>query len=116
APVIIDEVFGALDALHKAGVTVLLVEQMVERALGIADYAYVMQVGRMVAEGKGKDLIGSDAVRQAYVGTNVTDRARPDEFMPLVVEAVTGPSSEMSDLAHVRMPSSNVPTSFLPPS
>jgi branched-chain amino acid transport system ATP-binding protein len=49
-------------------VAVLLVEQNVKRALSIADRAAVIQTGRIVAEGTGAELLGSDLVRQAYLG------------------------------------------------
>jgi branched-chain amino acid transport system ATP-binding protein len=51
-----------------AGTTILLVEQMVERALEIADHGYVLQSGRLIGQGKPAELQQSDAIRRAYVG------------------------------------------------
>lgn len=70
APVVIDQVFDTLVDLHQAGTTLLLVEQMVERALEVASYAYVMQNGRIVAQAPASELAGSEVVSQAYVGTH----------------------------------------------
>jgi len=68
APIIVDQVIDAIVALRKAGGTILLVEQMVERALEIADYGYVLQTGRIIAEGDAASLSRGDAVRRAYLG------------------------------------------------
>lgn len=68
APKIVDEVLAVVSTLSARGVTVLLVEQLVERALGIADYGYVMQGGRVVGQGTGSQLLAGDAVRRAYLG------------------------------------------------
>jgi branched-chain amino acid transport system ATP-binding protein len=54
--------------LRAQGTTVLLVEQMVERALQIADTAYVLANGRIIGHGPARSLLGSDLVRQAYLG------------------------------------------------
>ena len=68
APIIVDQVIDAIVALRKAGGTILLVEQMVDRALEIADYGYVLQTGRIIAEGDAASLSRGDAVRRAYLG------------------------------------------------
>lgn len=68
APRVIDRVFGTLDALRRSGTTVLLVEQDVRRALALADWAYVLERGRVVAGGPGADLAAADRVTQAYLG------------------------------------------------
>ena len=68
APVVVDQVLDAIVTLRRAGVTILLVEQMVDRALEIADTGYVMQNGRIIGSGPAQDLLGSDLVRNAYVG------------------------------------------------
>ena len=72
APVIVDQVFEVLQRLNATGTTILLVEQMVDRALAIADRAYVMQHGRIVGSGVASELMSSDLVRKAYLG--VADR------------------------------------------
>ena len=68
APVLVDQVFDAIMSLRSEGVAILLVEQMVERALEIADEAYVLQNGRVIANGPAKDIAASDALRAAYMG------------------------------------------------
>jgi branched-chain amino acid transport system ATP-binding protein len=66
--VIVDQVLDVVQGLRAGGTTILLVEQMVERALEIADYAYVLQNGHVVAHGPAAELADSDAVKSAYVG------------------------------------------------
>ena len=68
APTVIDQLFDAVVALREQGMTILLVEQMVERALQIADTAYVMQNGRVIGSGPAREMRDSDLVRQAYLG------------------------------------------------
>ena len=68
APVLVDQVFDAILALRAEGVAILLVEQMVERALEIADEAYVLQNGRLIAEGPAREVAASEALRAAYMG------------------------------------------------
>ena len=68
APIIVDQVLDVVVRLRASGTTILIVEQMVERALEIADYAYVLQNGRMVGHGQATDLATSDLVKNAYVG------------------------------------------------
>jgi branched-chain amino acid transport system ATP-binding protein len=67
-PAFVNRIFEVLAQLRAGGTTVLLVEQNVERSLGAADYAYVLQAGRIAAEGTGGDLLASDLVRRAYLG------------------------------------------------
>jgi branched-chain amino acid transport system ATP-binding protein len=69
APVVIDEVFDALARIGAQGVSILLVEQDVERALGLATRAYLLVEGRVAAEGPSAELRDSDAVRAAVLGT-----------------------------------------------
>ena len=58
-----------LQRLHRdEGLTILLVEQNVPAALGVADRGYVLQTGRIVAEGSSRELLDSDLVRRAYLG------------------------------------------------
>ncbi|NIH82756.1 ABC transporter ATP-binding protein [Amycolatopsis viridis] len=68
APVMVDRVFDTIEVLRGEGLSLLLVEQVVERALSIADRGFVMQNGRIVAEGPGPDLLRGPALRQAYLG------------------------------------------------
>jgi branched-chain amino acid transport system ATP-binding protein len=67
-PKLMAEIFKTIHEISQKGVTVFLVEQNVYEALDIADRAYVLQTGRIVLEGKGKDLLTSDLVRKAYLG------------------------------------------------
>jgi branched-chain amino acid transport system ATP-binding protein len=69
APKVIAEIFGTLDALKAAGMTVLLVEQDVKVALKHADRGYVMRTGRVVLEGSASELLANDHVRLIYLGT-----------------------------------------------
>jgi len=68
APIVVDQVLDAVGKLRRDGTTILLVEQMVERALEIADYGYVLQSGRMIAQGSRAALAAGDDVRRAYLG------------------------------------------------
>jgi len=68
APVVIDEVFDALVQIGAQGVSILLVEQDVERALSLATRAYLLVEGRVAAEGPSAELRQSDAVRDAVLG------------------------------------------------
>jgi branched-chain amino acid transport system ATP-binding protein len=68
APIVVDQVLDAVQTLRGEGTTILLVEQMVERALEIADYGYVLQTGRIIGEGDPASLAAGDAVRRAYLG------------------------------------------------
>jgi branched-chain amino acid transport system ATP-binding protein len=68
APILVDEVLDTVGRLKNEGMTILLVEQNVREALGLADRGYVMQTGRIVAEGTGKELLDSDLFRSAFLG------------------------------------------------
>ena len=68
-PKLVAEIFGIIRDIRKQGITVLLVEQNVFEALEVCDRAYVLQTGRIVLEGKGSDLLSSDLVREAYLGS-----------------------------------------------
>lgn len=68
APNLVQEVFEVIRAVNAEGVTVLLVEQNVRRALEIADRAYVLETGRLTRRGTGKGLLQDDYVRRAYLG------------------------------------------------
>ena len=68
SPLIVGEVFTAIRRVNAQGTAVLLVEQNVAMALRAADRAYVLEAGRMVAEGTPDELMRSDTVRRAYLG------------------------------------------------
>jgi len=68
APILVDRVFEALEAINREGVTILLVEQNTHRALGIASRGYVLQTGRVVRSGPAGELADDPEVRAAYLG------------------------------------------------
>jgi branched-chain amino acid transport system ATP-binding protein len=70
APLIIRDIFKTIRALRETGLTILLVEQMANQALGVADRAYVLETGRITLEGKGSDLLKDPKVRAAYLGAH----------------------------------------------
>jgi branched-chain amino acid transport system ATP-binding protein len=67
-PSLSEKVISVLKTISSRGTTILLVEQKVRDALALSDWAYVLQTGAMVLEGKGADLLQSDLVRKAYLG------------------------------------------------
>ena len=68
APQMMDLVFKTLGAIHRAGLTLLLVEQNVQVALGLAGRAYILENGRIVGQGGGRELLNDPGVRRAYLG------------------------------------------------
>ncbi len=68
SPILVEQIFDIIAELHKAGTTILLVEQNAEMALQIADRAYVLESGRVVMSGTGKELAASEEIRKAYLG------------------------------------------------
>jgi branched-chain amino acid transport system ATP-binding protein len=68
APLVVKEVFGLVKALRSEGITVLLVEQHVRNALGMADRGAVLENGRVVLQGSGAELLGDPMLRKAYMG------------------------------------------------
>jgi branched-chain amino acid transport system ATP-binding protein len=68
APAVVDQMFGIIRAIHAEGVAILLVEQNVVRALEIADRAYVLEEGRIVADGLPSVLREQSRIREAYLG------------------------------------------------
>ena len=68
APLLVDQIFEIIKELHKAGTTILLVEQNARKALQIADRAYVLETGGITLSGTGAELASSDEVRKAYLG------------------------------------------------
>ena len=67
-PKLVTDVFKAISLLKEEGHTILLVEQNVQEALEIADRAYVVQTGRIILEGSGRELLNSDLVKKAFLG------------------------------------------------
>ena len=68
APILVDQIFDIIRQLHRAGTTILLVEQNARKALQIADRAYVLETGAITLSGAGAELAKSDEVRKAYLG------------------------------------------------
>ena len=78
APTVVDSVFEVIERVRRAGLTVLLVEQNVQRALDLADRAYVLENGRIVLDGPGAALLENPDVRRAYLGVqDVPSRLPP---------------------------------------
>jgi branched-chain amino acid transport system ATP-binding protein len=68
APKFVTKVLDTIRLVNEQGVSVLLVEQSLHKALAIADYGYVIQTGRIVMEGSGKDLLNNEDIKKAYLG------------------------------------------------
>ncbi len=68
APLFIKEIFNIIEEINERGTTILLVEQNANVALEISDRGYVIETGKIVAEGSGKELLGSDEIQKAYLG------------------------------------------------
>jgi len=68
APIIVDAVFDVVLQLNRQGQTILLVEQNAYRSLEVANYAYVLETGRMILEGEASTLIDHPHVKKAYLG------------------------------------------------
>lgn len=68
APKLILDIFRLIQDLHDRGLTILLVEQNARKALSISDYAYVLETGRIVAQGTGEEMSENPVVRKAYLG------------------------------------------------
>ncbi|MES5404694.1 ABC transporter ATP-binding protein [Streptococcus infantarius] len=68
APIFIQEIFDIIQDIQKQGTTVLLIEQNANKALAIADRGYVLETGKVVLSGTGKELLESEEVRKAYLG------------------------------------------------
>lgn len=70
APKLVDEVYDIIRTLQVEGRTMLLVEQFANIALSVADSAYVLENGRIVLSGSGRDLLNNTRVREAYIGVS----------------------------------------------
>ena len=68
APAVVDALYETLERLHGGGLTLLLAEQSIPLALGISDYAYVLQTGRIALEGSAADLENNAQVQEIYLG------------------------------------------------
>ena len=68
APILVEQIFEIIQNLHKAGTTILLVEQNAQAALSVADRGYVLETGKIVASGTGAVLLASPAFKKAYLG------------------------------------------------
>ena len=68
APIFIQEIFDIIQDIQKQGTTVLLIEQNANKALAISDRGYVLETGKIVLSGTGKELASSEEVRKAYLG------------------------------------------------
>ena len=68
APILVEQIFGIIETLHKSGTTILLVEQNAQMALSVASRAYVMETGIITLSGTGKELAESEDVKKAYLG------------------------------------------------
>ena len=68
APNLVRQLLGLLGRLNEMGLTILLVEQDARAALRVADRGYVLETGRIVAEGTARELLNSDRIQKAYLG------------------------------------------------
>ena len=68
APILVEQIFEIIQSLHKAGTTILLVEQNAQMALSVADRGYVLETGKIVTSGTGAELLASPAIKKAYLG------------------------------------------------
>ena len=68
APLLVGEVFETIQKINREGVTILLVEQNVNHALAISARGYVLETGRIVLSGTGKELLADEHVKTAYLG------------------------------------------------
>ncbi|MDN3017756.1 ABC transporter ATP-binding protein [Paenibacillus sp. BSR1-1] len=68
APLLVKQIFNIIEEINKTGTTILLVEQNANMALSIADRAYVIETGKIVASGSAEELSASDQIRNAYLG------------------------------------------------
>ena len=67
-PLVVQQIFDVVKDINKMGTTVLLVEQNARKALQIADYAYVMETGKIVMEGPAQEVAANPDVMAAYLG------------------------------------------------
>ena len=63
-----EQIFTIIQSLHRAGTTILLVEQNAQMALSVADRGYVLETGKIVSSGTGRELLSDETVKKAYLG------------------------------------------------
>lgn len=68
SPIVVQQMFSLIQALHKQGVTILLVEQNIHQALKVADYAFVLKTGALAMQGTGVELLADPEIQKAYMG------------------------------------------------
>ena len=68
APIIVEKVLDTLQMINEEGVTILLVEQNIRDSLGISNRAYVLEEGKILIEGEGRELLNNDHIKQVYLG------------------------------------------------
>ncbi|MCZ2808642.1 MAG: ABC transporter ATP-binding protein [Candidatus Bathyarchaeota archaeon] len=68
APIIVGKVLDTLRKINEEGVTILLVEQNIRDSLNIADRGYVIEEGKIIIEGKGRELLSNDHIKEVYLG------------------------------------------------
>lgn len=71
APLVVRDIFKIIREINATGTTILLVEQNAKQALGVSDYAYVLETGRVVYEGEAKALAADERIKAAYLGGHV---------------------------------------------
>lgn len=74
SPILVQDIFDTIKELHKAGTTILLVEQNVNQALKIADYGYVLTTGKIFLSGTYEELVKEEKVREQYLGEGKYNR------------------------------------------
>ena len=85
APIFIQEIFDIIEDIKAQGTTVLLIEQNANKALSIADRGYVLETGKVVLSGTGKELLASDEVRKAYLEDKKSAQGRFSIVLRLIV-------------------------------
>lgn len=68
APLLVQEIFSIIGSIHETGTTILLVEQNANKALQVANRAYVLETGRIVLSGSAQELLATDDIKRAYLG------------------------------------------------
>lgn len=68
APLVVADIFKIIKEINEAGTTVLLVEQNARQALRVSDYGYVLETGKIIAEGKSNELLTDPRIMEAYLG------------------------------------------------
>ncbi len=68
SPILVDEIFSVIKKINEEGTTILLIEQNAAKALTLATYAYVLETGKIMLEGKSEDLINNEEVKKIYLG------------------------------------------------